>query len=76
MTSGNDHSRTEQVFYPNKTKSSRTQYRGETRTEARSNNEGVLRRHDIGEHRGDESEPDIFEGVTYKRKARLLYCGN
>lgn len=75
MIPGNDHSRTEQVIYPNTTKSSRTKYRGEARTEARSNNEGVVRRHDIGDHRGDESEPDIFEGVTYKRKARYYIAG-
>lgn len=60
MIPENDHSRTEQVFYPNTNKSSKTQYRGEARTEACSNNEGVLRRHDNGEHTGDEREPDIF----------------
>lgn len=75
MIPENDHSRTEQVFYPNTNKSSKTQYRGEARTEASSNNEGVLRRRDNGEHTGDETEPDIFEGVTYKRKARYYIAG-
>jgi hypothetical protein len=59
----------------NISKSNKIQHSGEMIPETRSNYEGVSGQSGNREYTGNDSEPDIFEGVTYKRKARYYIAG-